>query len=129
MECAAAAHLRHLAHIGKALNLQYVTLSLDAKSILVLRHNSILVLRRHSILRRQGGVREGNVTDLPNLTQVRHELQTKRLQRRGAFRGLAALASVLTGSAALSRCARGFPLCLKDLTIPNSWRALIIEKL
>ena len=74
MECAAAAHLRLLAHIGKALNLQYVTLSLDAKSILVLRHNSILVLRRHSIFRRQGGVREGNVTDLPNLTQVRHEL-------------------------------------------------------
>ena len=46
------------AHIGKALNLQYVILSLDAKSILVLRHNSILVLRRHSILRRQGGVKE-----------------------------------------------------------------------
>ena len=46
------------AHIGKALNVQYVILSLDAKSILVLRHNSTLVLRRHSILRRQGGVKE-----------------------------------------------------------------------
>ena len=50
MECAAAAHLRHLAHIGKALNLQYVTLSLDAKSILVLRHNSILVLRLYGAI-------------------------------------------------------------------------------
>ena len=100
MECAPRGTPAAFAHIGKALNVQYVILSLDAKSILVLRHNSILVLRRHSILRRQGGVKEKG-TSPTCLFKAKSDTKVELAKLTTAVCGaprdaLAAPASVLT---------------------------------
>ena len=74
--------------------------SLDAKSILVLRHNSTLVLRRHSILRRQGGVKEKG-TSPTCLFKAKSDTKVELAKLTTAVCGaprdaLAAPASVLT---------------------------------
>ena len=90
MECAAAAHLRHLAHIGKALNLQYVTCNLLFLELLV--RNPILRIASAAILflDAKGRQRRELIVDLPSSrldlpSKAKSDTQRKPPQR-GASR-------------------------------------------
>ena len=86
MECAAAAHLRHLAHIGKASNLQYVTCNLLFLELLV--RNPILRIASAAILflDAKGRQRRELIVDLPSSrldlpSKAKSDIQRKPPQR------------------------------------------------